>query len=668
MDSSRRSSPRIRARSAPQGQRNNNIGEDTRPLAQGPNNDALNARTRKGAGAGGEVQTKFAALMDQIGDRCRGIVEGNITRSNFFIVLFSLIAVLFFAAMNEEQLKDPGSYVLFIGLAMIYHWLVPTGPVSIRWVKQFVRHMKTTKLTTVETDAGTYNILEVPMGLEFLERNETITRILVLKEYNRIYDQLVVPMLRGDKQPAEQENGGKFHLCCSGISGIGKSLFQLYVIYRVLKEIHNNPGECQVKEIYLRGESDADTFLQIWPVQQYVFRFSLDFANCTSRLLLIDGSMDIKARTAEAHKFLFCSERTDNYGEYKKTMLRAYLPPWTFEEIETLCLVKGLTRETTEHVRELFKIWGGVPRTLFVQPPSLSDVIDNFDFDKVRVFTELGPSVSGQGKDTTTYKILHLFPDGLLGDGFSDARSCHYASTVVAEAVTARAITHQNEYIWNCLLKGGDTRKRLVHRGWEMAAIDFFKKNLQANKKLCNWKGKRKWKCNISTRKWTSSDVGTTDIPKWGPEAVKTLVYNTVNQLYTELIKYDKQRCCLVPSASNAETVDATLYIPKGRGNTRQRTVIFLQPTTSEDHSLKLRGLRLILETLKPIVEPVQITLVFVLPPFQPRCTPKTPQFSTDVNERRDEEEILKKLTVFDVQVTEDGLKALKSLFSGNGR
>jgi hypothetical protein len=346
-------------------------------------------------------------------------------------------------------------------------------------------------------------------------------------------------------------------------------------------------------------------------------------------------------------------------------MVKAYQTPWTLEEIQALCTVMDLTPEQTQKMFSEYKIWGGVPRTLigqvFGQALQLEDVVRRFDIDKVKVFDDLNESISGD--DKITYKILHLIRlPPATETSLIDRATCRYASHVVAEAVMTRAVEDKQWYIWTCIRQCKNTQLPLIYQSWEVAAIDFFMNNLQTKDAYIAWVGSQKWQYDQEAKKWSKSRLLQRDQIKWGPADVKKISYTSYITLKTELGAQLDKRCCLLPFHPNEETVDATWYIPGTRDRPTQ--LIFLQPTFAESHTIKLHGLRVFLQALKDIVDPEQLLLILVTPPKQTKCSPKLPEFSTDIQKRNEELAILEKLTVLCARVTSKGLTAVQRLFS----
>ena len=515
-------------------------------------------------------------------------------------------------------------------------------------------------------DYATYSFLSVPtISMDFfLERNKNVNIVLVREEYERIFDQLVEPMLRGELPEHQVENGKLHHLCCSGIPGIGKSVFQVYVIWRILQRLQTDPGQCAVKEIYVRGTDHLSPYcIQIYPQVKSSPLDDLDGEE--QRLLLIDGRIDDFARNARAHKFLFCSERAKNYEEYKKAMSQCFLSPWSLDELKALHAVFPSRFQdcTFEHLYELYTTWGGVPRTI-ASPPDLKTVVNQFDLNKVEVF-----DASVEGNKGVSYTVLHLWPVKMEKRA-GDTWITQFASPVIAEHITNRLLIKKKEWIDTCIIDGKDTQNKTVWEAFERIGIDLFWKKMQNNSEYAQWVVRRKyqrgrWKDQVMDRVPTD----------WGPNEGEKLPYNKLGDLRVLLPLNNrlKKRLFLNPMVPNQETTDGAVYIPPAKGNRpRQRTVMLFQPTTANIHSLKLSGLRKFFEELgessnelKDYVQKAErIVFILVIPPYQRNCSLHQPEWTKAkacdaTSKHAVEKNILAKLEVYVVRITKEGVKAV---------
>jgi hypothetical protein len=476
-----------------------------------------------------------------------------------------------------------------------------------------------------------------------------VTEILIREEYKRIYAKLITPMLRGKKPDFALENGRKFHMCCSGASGMGKSLFMVYVIYQLIREMRENP-DCTVKEIYVRDNSEGNTVLQLWPEQQYIPMQDLQGwdrrKKGRERLLFVDASLDANDVRINAHKLLCCSDRKDNYKEFTKCFMKTTLPPWTFEEIQTLCEIRKLNKSTCKRINEKFKFFGGSPRTLLGSNVDFDALINSFDLSHVKKF-QAEPVAS----DKVTFRLVHLYP--VKGDSrYNDFPRIRFASTKVAERLTERLLREENNFIIDCLKNGKHTKEDVVWSAWESICFRIFVHGLQKDKKHVQFKGKQ-WKATRRSQRKLWRTV-TNELPNWGPKESKHLIYNSVDRVGSELNNYVGHRCILAPSYKNQEAVDGAMFVP------RPRSLIFFQFTLAESHSLKLRGLVRFLNGLNPVLFwPDSIVLVVVIPPYRKDIRIKAPQFSTPeeaADEASEENTVLKRLTVFVACVSEEGV------------
>eukprot|EP01138_Halocafeteria_seosinensis_P011825 gb/GECG01012085.1/.p1 GENE.gb/GECG01012085.1/~~gb/GECG01012085.1/.p1 ORF type:complete len:598 (+),score=58.02 gb/GECG01012085.1/:1-1794(+) len=507
----------------------------------------------------------------------------------------------------------------------------------------------------------------------FLARNDGCEAVLVRDEYTRIFDQLVEPMLRGRPHAIEDLTGPLYHLCCSGVPGIGKSLFQVFVIWKILRRLRETPEECSVKEIYVRGpDPDSEYVTQLWPKVKIVFRKKLRTEGKTRRLLLIDGQMDPKASLTRGHKFLFCSEREPNYTAYKKAMFRSIMAPWSFEEV-AVSNTYSKRPLTTEELAKRFETWGGVPR-LLMKPPDLMATLNNFNLQQVEVLDN-----NIRHSENVTYKVLHLWPKRTEeednggaqeednGRARDDTWETSFASPALAEHVTQLLLLKRKQFIIDNIVEGKNTQERIVWETFEGIGLRLFWQNKHKDSSNAIWLVRKKYQ-NGRWQHWKNPSAPRHEV--WGARCNgEKLRYNNLRDLVVLMGLGDRlhKRLFFFPDFSNQDTFDGAIYVPATQR--RQGNLILFQPTTADTHSLKLHGIRMLFEALanafhqfNGFVRNVdKILFILAVPPYLEDCSLKQPTFTANADAATTEVEttIRDKLDVYVVKVTQAGVESI---------
>ncbi|GJJ72954.1 hypothetical protein EMPS_05312 [Entomortierella parvispora] len=238
---------------------------------------------------------------------------------------------------------------------------------------------------------------------------------------------------------------GVNRIIVTGTSGIGKSVFLVYLAIRLLAEsdtiviFHTNRGD----ECYAFGGR--------WTVRYGKIEDFRPFLTLSETWYLADSSPApelSKARTviAASPEILF-SESVSYHNIDKNVAWRYYLAPWTLVELTTCRnIVKDFNRVPLHVMDDLYLKIGGVPRyvlaramqEVIISPDNLESVIERSSERLVRALNNVYDPVMmrqllARGKDSLEFSsaLVHPWP---VGD-HRDFR-LEWASTYVAEKIT----------------------------------------------------------------------------------------------------------------------------------------------------------------------------------------------------------------------------------------
>ena len=227
---------------------------------------------------------------------------------------------------------------------------------------------------------------------------------------------------------AHQETRGRGRLIAlGGTSGIGKSLFNLYVIWRLF---HPDGGEVTVTPrtiLYCPDAKDQGGYL-FHEGKFYTVNSVGGFLATNGAANMFDGQTAwMIADGAPPSKVYHCpvlvSSSPGNFqlGDqkgakkfFKCADKKVFLPPWSREEIWTVArVVYNIIDDDDETLQERFRVFGGIPRSV------LKDYNEHFTISKLFNITDVATALAEVGSEEMNHskvsgKILHLVPDNTL--------------------------------------------------------------------------------------------------------------------------------------------------------------------------------------------------------------------------------------------------------------
>ena len=384
-------------------------------------------------------------------------------------------------------------------------------------------------------------------------------KLYIRQCYRDLYDQSIAVMKK-----FQSEGVTLF----TGTPGIGKSMFLLYYIFRLIAD---------------QGTEALRFAFQCESTWYYLFERLSVGANFTQTVKVCRGDnppkclllADLTSVSEPAYGATWtCIFSSPNEGRYKEIMknsthIKYIMPTWTEQELSCI-------EANSSKLRELYEWYGGVPRHVF---PS-QKVNDAFD-DVRNALTVKGPEVCGQiftggfgGKDDSqSYILVHINPpmvDGVYifcgqpvycfaSHNVFLRLSAMYEGKKLAEAVN----------IFNV----GDPCGTF---GPSTAGVMF--------EKLCLWLAPFAGKIleaqslPLTANQQASSFV----VP------LESRVLNNNHPPSGSL----EPNCLYIPRFSNLESGDAFYVIP--HGNDGKFQLVVLQITVAESHPVKVNGLNTI--------------------------------------------------------------------------
>ena len=228
---------------------------------------------------------------------------------------------------------------------------------------------------------------------------------------------------------AHQDAPGRGRLIAlGGTSGIGKSLFNHYVIWRLL-----HPDGVEVTA------SPRTILFCAYPINEpaaYLFHYGRFYrVNSVGAFLATNAAANMFdgqeawmiADGAPPPKVYHCpvlvSSSPGNFqiGDQKGAKkffrcadIKVYLPPWIREDIWTVArVVYNIVDDDDQTLRTRFHVFGGIPRAV------LKDYDEPFNLESLFSITDVATALAEVGSEELNHskvsgKILHLIPDNTL--------------------------------------------------------------------------------------------------------------------------------------------------------------------------------------------------------------------------------------------------------------
>ena len=302
--------------------------------------------------------------------------------------------------------------------------------------------------------------LKLAGGTKFMGLDEGLSSILIPDSYCKLWEEVAPLLEKRRASTAKPADNAAVKFIYTGTLGIGKSVAGWYFMY----ELRRRYGS-EVDVVYQSERSKCQYLFEgsgeVRSVKTAHGSFDKHMAR-PSTVYMVDGAgvEEVKAPT-----FVFCSpDKKKNYGEYRKGTgvdLR-YLPVWSLQQ---LLVARQLFYQhvSVDRVRELYAMWGGVPRVVLEKANDESYQCNDMlkAFDKYPRFNDILASVGAlDAPDAFSSKILHF---AVAADSIHN--HVVFASQWVADTLVSRAGQQAEAEIRNFLAAQEHNRQAAGMRG-----------------------------------------------------------------------------------------------------------------------------------------------------------------------------------------------------------
>ncbi|KAJ3213021.1 hypothetical protein HDU82_000030 [Entophlyctis luteolus] len=248
---------------------------------------------------------------------------------------------------------------------------------------------------------------------------------------------------------------GSESFAISGTSGVGKSLFFIYILYRLMEDkskfgsasaLTSLSSRFNPKRIvYQTGSSYHCYDLEYYSVSVVSHLEAGRIVREPDTLYIIDGSGSEPASSSCITLFIASSRssRSDRYKGFvkQKSATQWYFPTWTLDELESCSNGCYLTLPKSE-LLERYRVYGGVARYIF--HPDYSKTPEDMEAELADL--DAVNNVRNIGKPTDTLHHIVVSDDGLYRLKFVDIAS-KYVGEQLWEKHSAQMITNLQEML-----------------------------------------------------------------------------------------------------------------------------------------------------------------------------------------------------------------------------
>jgi hypothetical protein len=224
--------------------------------------------------------------------------------------------------------------------------------------EEFIKSIKKLELHDLSVQLQSFKKSQIVNGCIVSENNsllpypqDKIQKLFVRKCYEDVFELLLCEIERGTDSFA-----------VSGTPGIGKSLFFVYILFRILQK---QTGWKPKRIVYHTKTSFVCFDLENITVSKFEQINAEGFVREANTLYVIDGSYAIPLLSSCVTIFI-SSPRSRQYKDYVKQKMATewFFPVWTFEELFECC--KSCYQNLLEtSFLERYRIYGGVARYVF---------------------------------------------------------------------------------------------------------------------------------------------------------------------------------------------------------------------------------------------------------------------------------------------------------------
>ena len=286
------------------------------------------------------------------------------------------------------------------------------------------------------------DFVELPQGVFVLGRAALGSSFFVRECYKQLFD-----FFPNSKWNIHQRRTGipwSSKWVVTGNPGVGKTYFAAYLMWRLAQQkatvVYEPPSQGDVKapNSSKRYLLLPDGTVQVRAAGMEGFE---DYLADPATWFIVDAH---GANECAARVVILTSPRPSVYKEFLKVQdaRKVFMPVWTLEELEA-CRAKLFSTLTAGRVKELFQVWGGIPRKVLQEGDPTEDDSRNTELTEAlskcnlsRLQDSVGEIANG---DDVSHRLLHFHVEA---PSFM-AAGMRYASTHVALLVTDKILANQ---------------------------------------------------------------------------------------------------------------------------------------------------------------------------------------------------------------------------------
>ena len=433
---------------------------------------------------------------------------------------------------------------------------------------QFWNELK--KIPVPDNLPENYNkFLRLPENIYLFGNSKNKSGILLRKAYFDLFEMFIHP-----KDPEQSK------LVITGNPGIGKTLFCVFVMWHAARENRTVVWDAPLDNMqYLFTSTEV----------RYAPRSNLSFYKYMKNpevWYIVDAHEPF---SYPARTLLVTPPQRNIYKHILKLpdAMKVYMPTWTFEELE-ICRQELFPEVSMEQMERLFRIWGGIPRTVLQRANRDPSVLKD-EMESALSVCNLEVCVHAVGEMNSdkdvSHRCLHVVVEN---DNYSRVK-LRFGSPYIEHRLIQSFIQYQRQQLVEFLAAADGQADYAALRGYIFEGF--------AHSVLSRG--------GTFTVRPLQTDSSEQDL-KVQPTDWKT--FSRLNDVdMTSSLAYWQ------PIQSNLASVDAMTKATKFESSEEWQPALF-QMTISVTHPIKVTGLQLILERAKGLPLGTR-RLFFVVPP-----------------------------------------------------
>ena len=213
-----------------------------------------------------------------------------------------------------------------------------------------------------------------------------------------------------------QVRRGTKSFAISGTPGIGKSLFFVYILFKILK----NQSEWTPKRIVYHTKTSFECFDLEKCVVTRITQFDAEgFVREPISFYVVDGRDASPLSSSSCVCLFLSSPRSENFKDYVKQRKAQvwYFPIWTYEELET-CRTLCYSVFPKNILLERYRVYGGVARFMFIDCRLGNEYVrkDPTDMEAALADVEAVKGVRAVGHPTKIFETTHTLLHVIVGE------------------------------------------------------------------------------------------------------------------------------------------------------------------------------------------------------------------------------------------------------------